>query len=258
MRRAASSPILFVRWLSVLFVPACFNLPKADVSTRVVDDFTYDGGLDAATSLTWGVFAPWSCEAINIAEADGGAVDDASPPLGPDGGPPVTCTIAPGEYVGVDAHALAAAFDLAASTRTLGVAISTHTVSGSVDLGGFQTLQFYAWLRSSNHDIPEGTKLKVELGCPAGETLRFVASQVADSLSAEAVNWGNQVRLKLAAFQVTLVDGPLDASPPPSEPISACLRSVDSIRFIVPLQGGTNPIAGTLLLDGIEVTTTPI
>jgi hypothetical protein len=261
MRRAASPPIRFVPLLSVLFAPACFSLPKADVSTRVIDDFAYDGGLDAATSLTWGVFEPWTCQAINLAEADGGSVDsNASSPLGPDGGPPVTCTVGPGQYSDVvDAHALVATFELAGSTRTLGVAVTTHTMSGPVDLSGFQTFQFWAWLRSPTHALPEGTQLEVELGCPTsptvGPTVDFVADQIADTVVPGAAGWGNQVALKLSGFSPK--GPPSDGGPPLSELATACLRAVDSISFIVTLPPGTNLIAGALYLDGVEVTTKP-
>ncbi len=59
MRRAASSPIRFAPLLSVLIVPACFSLPKVDV-TRVIDDFAEDAGL---AQPTWNVFEPWTCGA---------------------------------------------------------------------------------------------------------------------------------------------------------------------------------------------------
>jgi hypothetical protein len=262
MRRAPFCPVLFVPVLSVLFVPACFSLPKADVSTRVIDDFAYDGGLDAATSLTWGAFAPWTCDAINLAEADGGSIDTASPLLGPDGGPPVTCTVGPGQHPDlVDAHALLATFALNASTRTLGVAVTTHTMSGAVDLSAFQTLQFYAWLRSPTHPLPEGTQLEVELGCPTNPTMGppvdFVADQIADTVVAGAAGWGNQVGLKLIKFLPVAKGAPNDGGPAPSEVPSACLRTIGSISFIVILPPATSPIAGTLYLDGIEVTTKP-
>jgi hypothetical protein len=270
MQPVAPSPIRFGALAVILIVPACFSLPKVDV-TRLVDDFAPDAALVDATleqtglTPTWDAFGQWTCDAFVIpdainsqAEPDGGAA--VSPgPLGPDGGPPVTCAIRAGEPTFIGAHALAANIDLAASTSTLGVAVTTRTVSGTVDLSGFQTFQFDAWLHSES-DALQGAQLTVELGCPANQSVDFVADQVADTVVPGAAGWGNQVRLKLTDFVVTLPKGPLPdggQALPPSEDIGQCLRTIDSISFKVAFKPGTNPIAGTLLLDSIEVTTKP-
>jgi hypothetical protein len=259
--------------LSILVVSACFSLPKADV-TRVIDDFAPDAGLvDASLEATgqtptWDVFGQWTCDAFVIPDLltgggtgpDGGSAVGIGGPLGPDGGPPVSCAVRPGEDTFIGRHALAASIDLAASSRTLGVAVTTHTVNAMVDLTAFQTFQFDAWLYSPTHALPEGTQLKVELGCPASDTVVYVADQFADTVFVGAAGFGNQVRLPLADFNVTLAKGPPPdggPAPPSSETITACLRTVDSISFIVSLPPGTSSIAGTLYLDSIEVTTKP-
>lgn len=271
MPRQPCSVIIAVPLLSVLSLPACFSLPKADV-TRVIDDFAPDAGFADATleeiglKPTWDIFGQWSCDAFVIpdlingsAGLDGGSAVGSDGPLGQDGGPPVTCTIGPGVRSGVDAHALWARIDLAASPTTLGVAVTSHTVSGTVDLTGFQTFQFNAWLYSPT-DAVQGAQLTVELGCPANEEVDFVADQVADTVNAGGAGWGNQVRLRLTDFVVTLPKGPLPdggQALPPSEDIIQCLRTVDSISFRVAFKPGTKPITGILELDGIEVTTKP-
>ena len=258
--------------LSVLFVPACFSLPKADV-TRVIDDFAPDAGLvdasleESGLTPTWDVFGQWTCDAFVIpdplnggAGPDGGSLGDASPPLGPDGGPPVICTVGTGENTFIGKHALAATIDLAASTRTLGVAVTTRTAPGTtVDFSAFQTFQFDAWLYSKTNAL-QGALLTVELSCKANKDVDFLADQVAETVVAGAAGWGNQARLKLADFGVKLPNGPLPdggQSLPQSEDITQCLRAIDGISFRVAFNSGTNPIAGTLLLDSIEVTTKP-
>jgi hypothetical protein len=271
MQRAALFPIRFALFLSILVVPACLSLPKADV-TRVIDDFAPDAGLVdaslAATGLrpTWDVFGQWTCDAFVIpdlingnAGPDGGSAVGTSEPLGPDGGPPVICAVGPGEATFIGGHALAATIDLAASSRTLGVAVTTHAVVDTVDLTGFQTFQFDAWLHSENDSL-QGALLTVELGCRANKNVDFVADQVADTVMGGAAGFGNQVRLKLADFVVTLPKGPLPdggQALPQSEDITQCLRTVDSISFRVAFKPGTNTITGKLLLDSIEVTTKP-
>ena len=271
MQRAALVSIRFAPLLAILLAPACFSLPKADV-TRVIDDFAPDAGLvdasleETGLTPTWDVFGPWVCDAFVIpdlindgTQPDGGSLVDASPPLGANGGPPVTCTVGLGERTSLGAHALVATIDLAASTRTLGVAVTTRTTSGTVDFSAFQTFQFDGWLYSKT-DAFQGAQLTVELGCPANKEVDFIADQVADSVVGGAAAWGNQARLKLADFGVKLPKGPLPdggQALPPSEDITQCLRTVDSISFRVAFKPGTNPIAGKLLLDGIEVTTKP-
>jgi hypothetical protein len=254
MRRAASSSIRFAPMLSVLIVPACFSLPKADVSTHVIDDFAEDAGADAGLTPTWGAFSPWTCDAFTIrdqdngdAGPDGGPVLDAGQPPGLDGVPPVSCTFGPGN---TGPHELAATFALAASASNLGVAVATHTIPGSaVDFTGFKYLQFSAKLSSAmrqTNPLPPGTTLEVELGCPA-PGVDFVASDKHAGVTVDAVD-PSLVKLNLT---VTPTDF---AVVPSSESIAACLRAVDRIRFIVALPAQASPIAGTLELDDIELT----
>jgi hypothetical protein len=256
MRRAAFSSIRLALVVLVLIVPACRDLPKVDV-IRLIDDFARDAGApDAGGTPTWGVFTPWTCDAFAMAP-DGGPVDPGQP-SGADGGPPVTCAVGNGEGFGVDRYALVTTFDLAASANTWGVAVATRASSSAVDFTAFKTFQFYGWLYSRTNEIPPGTQLKVELGCPASG-VPFAASLFADNVTV-AANWGNQVLLSLADFKVPPVQGPpTDGGQDnlSSESTTACLRAVDRISFIVTFNVWPNPIAGSLLLDGIELSTKP-
>jgi hypothetical protein len=250
MRRAASSIRFAILW-SLLIVPACFDLPKADVSTRVLDDFAEDAG--PSLMPTWQAFNPWSCGAFATRDQDNGDAgpdggppsSDAGTPTSPDGSTAVLCTLGLGD---TDPHALAATFDLAAPTADiqLGVEVVTQTLSGAVvDLTGFKTLQFNAKLFSTTRptDLPSGTQLEVELGCSAVGNGSAV-DQFATTLVAEATLW-DPVILALGDFRPT----------PSTRGLTACLGAVDSIRFVVRLGTGTGPVSGTLRLDHMVFTT---
>lgn len=249
MGRARFSPIRFASLLSLLLVPACFDLPKADVGTRVLDDF----GGDASLMPTWSAFSLWSCGAFATrdqdngdAGADGGLTSpDAGTPTNPEGGIAVMCGIGIGN---TDPHALVATFDLAAPTANvqLGVDVATQTLSGTVDLTGFKTLQFNAKLFSTQNStahVPSGTQLEVELGCSAIGNGSAV-DQFAITLVVEANAW-DPVILALNDFRPA----------PSTRGLTACLGAVDSIRFVVRLGIGTGPVAGTLRLDHMVFTT---
>jgi hypothetical protein len=245
---AVLTPVRFALLSWALIVPACFSLPKADVSTHVIDDFAEDAGADAGLIPTWGAFTLWTCDAFTIrdqnsgdASADGGAVLDAGQPPGLDGGPPVACTLGPGD---AKAHGLAATFDLATSADNLGVAVATHTMLGPVDFTGFKTFQFDAKLGPTRPTagLPVGTQLEVELACTTNTT-EAIAIQIAN-ITVGAPTW-NLIPLPLADFQVT----------PSSQSRTTCLGAVERIRFIVLLPSAAGPSTGTLQLDNIELTT---
>jgi hypothetical protein len=254
MRHATFSRIRFATLLWVLIDPACFDLPKVDVGARVIDDFAGDAGISAPT---WAAFGPWRCSPIVAPNPDGDgggsdggpALDGGQPPV-QDGDQPGTCTIGPGAGDGVDyTHALAATFNLAAPIGRLGsgVMVATFTSGHAVDLTGFKTLRFNSRLYSTTppaNVVPPGTIVGVELGCVMS-TGDFVADRKNAGITVEAP-WGDPIKLNLAAdFSLK----------PASGNITNCLQTVDVIRFIVTLPTGTEPIRGTLLLEGIEVTT---
>ncbi len=242
VRRTTSSSIRFALLSAALLSPACFSLPKADVSTHVIADFEEDAG--AGLLPTWSAFTKWTCSAFAIrdqstgdAGADGGSLTDAGQPPSVDGGPPLACILGPGDG---NPHGLAATFDLAPPSSTLGVAVTTETMSGTVDFTGFKTFQFDARLYPATK-VPPGTQLEVELGC-ATNTTDVVASQIA-VITVGAPIWA-PIALPLAGFQVT----------PSSQSRTSCLSTVDRLSFVVLLPAGADPIAGTLQLDNIELT----
>ncbi len=79
----------------------------------------------------------------------------------------------------------------------------------------------------------------------------FGASQPG-GLNAGELGW-KQITLNLADFTVFKAE-PTDAG---LESVTACLRAIDSIRFIVAFPRGTESITGTLWLTNIELLTKP-
>ncbi len=171
MRRAASSSIRFAPLLSVLLVPACFSLPKADVSTHVIDDFAEDASMSLVP--TWGAFSPWTCDAFTIRDqnnggtgADGGAVLDAGQPPSLDGGPPVSCTLGPGMRLvrtdwlppSISPHRPATWAWQSRPTRSQARSISPDSNTSS------SPRRCPRSTRTTNK-VPQATTLEVELGC---------------------------------------------------------------------------------------------
>ncbi len=231
--RRGRFPILFAPLAFALGLAACLSLQKVPLGDRVIADFEEDPGVtrDGGIEPTWSVFSPWTCGATTMrdpgngdAGQDGGSHGDvdAGQPIGPDGGQPVSCTLAPGD---TDMHSLQAAFDLAAPSKgqQLAVEVATHTMSGTVGFTDFQQFLFEARLDPRADAFPTGTELKVELGCKInGADLYFV-----DLYLTLAPRW-NPFSHLLSEFQgtVPLMD-------------QTCLAYVDSIRFAVLFSSAT-------------------
>jgi hypothetical protein len=239
VRRNLSS-IPFVPLVLALMLPACFTPPTVDPGPRVIADFNEGTGVDGST---WSAFGAWECTATATIQADGGS-DDITQPSSPDGGPPTSCRLGPGDG---DRGSLTASFALDAATggQKLAVAVGTHTPTGApVNLTGFNKLFFSAWLQSSTSTIklPLGTGLKVQLGCTTN--MGDISVDQSVIITPDAPDWSVVAPLLLTGFQ---------GKNPLTSPVGACLAVVDSISFVVSFGSTPDPIAGTLWLDNIEL-----
>ncbi len=274
MRRGISLLLRLAPMLSVLIVPACFSLPKADV-IRLVDDFAADAGLQP----TWSAFEKWTCSSyVERGQASdggrdaglGGGGDAGQGGLdgGADAGPAVSCqlTSGPGDpsedtalKLGVTG-ALVAHFGVTAPSE---VEVATRTKSAMsdgatdalppaipVDLTAFTELRFNATLVSETASLPVGTGLRVELRCAYalmnGQRVINDLLLYKNAGVMQGVSDFQPIHLSFSEFEV-------------ASQRQTCLANVESIGFIV-VPGSAQPgtkIAGTLQLDNIRFDNAP-
>ncbi len=239
IERRNLSALRFAPLVLALVVPACFP-PTVDPGPRIIADFNETYGVDGST---WSAFGAWECNALTTVQTDGG-MDDSIQAPSPDGGPPASCMLGPGSN---DKGSLVASFALDAATggRRLTLQVSTRTPQGApVNLTGFNKLSFQVWLSgSSTMKLPQGTGLDVQLGCSANTNDTSVEQSA--SITPDFPGWSPVTPpLMLSGFQ---------AKNSLTSPVGACLAVVDSISFVVSFGSTTDPIAGTLRLDNIQI-----